>query len=159
MKLKARNGRCAEESNFVKTVCLPPPQQRLQPGTICEIAGYGAEKQGSYHSSQYLKEAQVNIIADELCQSEDYYGEMITDNMFCAGHPDWNQDSCQGDSGGPLVCEINDRVFQFGIISWGDGCAREFRPGVYTTVTNYNQWIEEKTGLTSVTAGAMFPEK
>ncbi|KAM7370383.1 hypothetical protein PAMP_009936 [Pampus punctatissimus] len=159
VKLKAKHGRCAEGGDLVKTVCLPPPQQNLQPGVTCEIAGYGKEKHGLWYMSQYLREAQVNLLADDVCRQKDYYGNMITDNMFCAGRPDWSQDACEGDSGGPLVCEVHSRFFLFGIISWGEGCAKKFRPGVYTKVTNYNQWIEEKTGLSSVTAGNMFPQK
>ncbi|XP_061564643.1 urokinase-type plasminogen activator-like [Cololabis saira] len=159
LKLRAREGRCAEESSSVKTVCLPPPQHNLHPGFTCEIAGYGKEKQGLWYKSQYLREAQVNLIADEVCRQKDHYGNMITENMFCAGRPDWSQDACEGDSGGPLVCEVSGRLFLFGVISWGDGCARELRPGVYTRVTNYNKWIEEKTELSSIAAGDMFPQK
>lgn len=159
MKLKARRGQCAKESNSVKTICLPPPQQSLHPGVSCEIAGYGKEKFGLWYNSQYLREAQVNLLADSVCRHKDYYGKMITDNMFCAGRSDWSQDACEGDSGGPLVCDVGGRFFQFGIISWGDGCAQEFRPGVYTRLTNYNRWIEEKTGLSDITAGLMFPQK
>ncbi|XP_051274340.1 plasminogen activator, urokinase b isoform X1 [Dicentrarchus labrax] len=159
VKLKADQGKCAEESNLVKTVCLPPPQQRLQPGVTCEIAGYGKEKYGLWYKSQYLREAQVNLLADDVCRHRDYYEDMITDNMLCAGRPDWSQDACEGDSGGPLVCEVGSRLFLFGVISWGDGCAKEYRPGVYTRVTNYNRWIEEKTGLPSIAAGSMFPQK
>uniref|UniRef100_A0A3P8T751 trypsin n=1 Tax=Amphiprion percula TaxID=161767 RepID=A0A3P8T751_AMPPE len=159
LKLKAQRGQCAEESNSVRTVCLPPPHQNLQPGITCEIAGYGKENYGLWYKSQYLREAQVNLIADDVCREKDYYGNMITDNMFCAGRPDWSQDACEGDSGGPLVCEAGDKFFLFGVISWGDGCAKERRPGVYTRVNNYNSWIAEKTGLTSITAGTMFPQK
>lgn len=158
VKLKARNGQCAEETNMVKVVCLPPPLQNLQPGVTCEIAGYGKEKHGLWYRSQYLREAQVNVFADDTCRHRDYYADKITDNMFCAGRRDWSRDACEGDSGGPLVCEVGGRLFQFGVISWGDGCAKEFRPGVYTRVTNYNRWIEEKTGLKSVSSGAMFPQ-
>ncbi|XP_071385580.1 plasminogen activator, urokinase b [Centroberyx affinis] len=159
LKLKAKHGQCAEESRAVKTVCLPPPRQSLQSGILCEIAGYGKEKKGLWYNSQYLREAQVSLVEHHVCQEKEYYGNMITENMFCAGRPDWSQDACEGDSGGPLVCEMDNRLFLFGIVSWGDGCAKEFRPGVYTTVTNYNQWIAEKTGLSSITAGAMFPQK
>lgn len=157
VRLKATQGKCAVETSSVKTVCLPPPQQRLQSGFTCEIAGYGKEKFGLWYKSQYLREAQVNLLADDVCRHEDYYENMITDNMFCAGRPDWSQDACEGDSGGPLVCEVEGRLFLFGVISWGDGCSKEFRPGVYTRVTNYNRWIEEKTGLSFITAGSMFP--
>uniref|UniRef100_A0A8D3DM26 trypsin n=1 Tax=Scophthalmus maximus TaxID=52904 RepID=A0A8D3DM26_SCOMX len=158
LKLRARGGKCAEESRTVKAVCLPPPRQSLQPGVACEIAGYGKEKQALWYRSQYLREARVNLLADDVCRHKDYYENMISDNMFCAGRPDWSQDACEGDSGGPLVCEVGGRLFQFGVISWGDGCAKEYRPGVYSRVTNYNGWIGEKTGLTSVAAGAAFPQ-
>lgn len=158
VRLRATQGKCAVETSSVKTVCLPPPQQRLRSGFTCQIAGYGKEKFGLWYKSQYLREAQVNLLADDVCRHEDYYENMITDNMFCAGRPDWSQDACEGDSGGPLVCEVDGRLFLFGVISWGDGCAKEFRPGVYTRVTNYNQWIEEKTGLSLITAGSMFPQ-
>lgn len=50
---------------------------------------------GLWYKSQYLREAQVNILADDVCRHEDYYASKITDNMFCAGRPDWSQDACQ----------------------------------------------------------------
>lgn len=50
---------------------------------------------GLWYKSQYLREAQVNILADDVCRHEDYYANKITDNMFCAGRPDWSQDACQ----------------------------------------------------------------
>ncbi|KAG7492799.1 hypothetical protein MATL_G00018370 [Megalops atlanticus] len=159
LKIIGSGGQCAEETTSVRTVCLPPAHKMLPAGIPCEVAGYGKEWEGSWHNSQYLREAKVNLLSQKVCTSKTYYGKMVTDNMFCAGSPGWNIDTCKGDSGGPLVCEVNNRLFLFGIVSWGEGCSREFRPGVYTRVTNYNRWIAEKTGLTSITLGSMFPHK
>uniref|UniRef100_A0A4W5RFD8 trypsin n=1 Tax=Hucho hucho TaxID=62062 RepID=A0A4W5RFD8_9TELE len=79
--------------------------------------------------------------------------------MLCAGKQDWSQDACKGDSRGPMVCDVDNRMFFFGIVSWDEECSRALRPDVYTTVTKYNKWIEENTVLSSFTSGSMYPQK
>uniref|UniRef100_A0A8C1QS98 Zgc:92313 n=1 Tax=Cyprinus carpio TaxID=7962 RepID=A0A8C1QS98_CYPCA len=87
-----------------------------------------------------LQEVQVPIIDSKICQ--DMYLINPTENidirpdMMCAGFQQGGKDSCQGDSGGPLVCQISDGSWvQAGIVSFGLGCAKANRPGVYAKVS------------------------
>uniref|UniRef100_UPI0037E7EC9B plasminogen activator, urokinase a n=1 Tax=Semicossyphus pulcher TaxID=241346 RepID=UPI0037E7EC9B len=159
LKIKSRRGGCAVRSASARTVCLPPFHTQLPAGLQCSIAGFGLEKSSAWHYSQYLKQAKVKLISRAECRSESSYGELITNNMFCAGSPDWSTDACKGDSGGPLVCEVSGRMFLFGVVSWGEGCAKKNKPGVYTQVSNYNTWIAANTGLDKFTKGLVYPQK
>ncbi|XP_051927745.1 plasminogen activator, urokinase b isoform X1 [Hippocampus zosterae] len=148
LKLKSKkDGRCARDSVGVRRVCLPGEGHQVPVGFPCEIAGYGKEKHGLWYHSQFLRQARVNLLAADVCGADDYYGDKITSNMLCAGRDDWTQDACEGDSGGPLVCQVDGRFVAVGVVSWGEGCARERRPGVYTKVHNYRQWIRQHTGV------------
>lgn len=53
LKLKAKNGKCAEENQFVKTACLPIVN--FPDGTECSISGWGATecKRENLHEKKY----------------------------------------------------------------------------------------------------------
>ncbi|XP_069615985.1 transmembrane protease serine 12 [Ranitomeya imitator] len=93
--------------------------------------------------SEILQEAQIDRIPMSLCNSSGWYRGFLTNNMICAGFESGGVDSCQGDSGGPFVCYIGEvqRFYQFGITSFGYGCAEAKYPGVYTRVENFEDWI------------------
>ncbi|KFQ56319.1 Urokinase-type plasminogen activator, partial [Pelecanus crispus] len=141
IKIRTASGQCAVESKYVRTVCLPEKNLYLGDNTRCEIAGYGKQNYYDYYYAQRLISATVNLISQAKCKYEYYDAKRVTDNMVCAGDPTWMTDACKGDSGGPMVCEHNGRMMLYGIVSWGDGCAKEKKPGVYTRVTQYLNWI------------------
>ena len=128
-------------NDFVNTLCLP--KQAPTAGTRCLVAGWGATVEHG-RASDLLMEAEVPIINTDICSHGDVYGSKITSNMICAGFPEGGIDTCQGDSGGPLHCRranYNNRWEVQGIASWGRGCGRQMRYGVYTKVVNYANWV------------------
>lgn len=96
---------------------------------------------------QILQQAEVPLVSRDTCQnaysSVGWGRYKITTRMRCAGYAGGAIDACQGDSGGPLVCVRNDKWFLMGVVSWGIGCAREGRYGVYADVMDLKYWIQE----------------
>ncbi|XP_051580290.1 hepatocyte growth factor activator-like isoform X3 [Myxocyprinus asiaticus] len=139
VKLKKKNGRCAKKTQFIRPICLPGNDTVFPDHSCCKITGWGHmhEKANSY---SHLQEGVVKIIPFERCSSPEVYGADVRSGMLCAGS-DSCVDACQGDSGGPLACECDGVSFLYGIISWGDGCGRTGKPGVYTLVPKYVDWI------------------
>jgi secreted trypsin-like serine protease len=106
------------------------------------VVGWGYTREGGPQSPKLL-EVEVPVIGNSLCSTgyaPDRVG--ITSNMLCAGLAQGGKDSCQGDSGGPLVVKGSDgKWLQAGVVSFGIGCARPNRYGVYTRVANFAPWI------------------
>ncbi|XP_067325052.1 hepatocyte growth factor activator isoform X1 [Anolis sagrei] len=144
IKLKKSKQRCSVKSQFVQQICLPEKGMSFPDNYKCQIAGWGHLHQNSSNYSHVLQETSVPIIPDYKCQNYEVYGADISENMFCAGFLDGRSDACQGDSGGPLACAKDGISYLYGVISWGDGCGKVGKPGVYTKVTNYVDWINEK---------------
>jgi hypothetical protein len=131
-------------SDTIRPVCLPDGSAKMPaPGTRCVVAGWGTTAEGGRQSDK-LMQVFSPIISEQDCTSAAFYGsELHPDKMFCAGYKEGSKDSCQGDSGGPYVCYDGDVALLYGVVSFGIGCAREAKPGVYTKVINYRPWIEQ----------------
>ncbi|CAG7732598.1 unnamed protein product [Allacma fusca] len=122
--------------------CLPQQQQVLpSPDTLCTILGWGKERHNHIFGTTVLHEGKVPIVNNAECRYT--YPYEITSNMFCAGYKGGLVDSCAGDSGGPILCSINNRWTIFGVTSFGDGCGRKGKYGIYAKVPNYVEWIKK----------------
>ncbi|KAK7069940.1 hypothetical protein SK128_012471 [Halocaridina rubra] len=125
----------------ISPACLPEQGASLPVGDSCTIIGWGKERNTHIFGTDVLHEAEVPIIASSVCEAvyEDYY---ITSNMFCAGYRKGRVDSCAGDSGGPLLCKRNGRWHIYGITSFGEGCGKRGKFGIYARVSNYRHWVQ-----------------
>uniref|UniRef100_A0A3Q4HSK7 Serine protease 56 n=1 Tax=Neolamprologus brichardi TaxID=32507 RepID=A0A3Q4HSK7_NEOBR len=94
-------------------------------------------------SADVVMEAKVPLLPQSTCKSA-LGKELVTNTMLCAGYLSGGIDSCQGDSGGPLIYQdrISGRFQLHGITSWGDGCGEKGKPGVYTRVSAFSDWIQ-----------------
>ncbi|XP_041976469.1 chymotrypsinogen 2 [Aricia agestis] len=121
--------------------CLPQPHELLPPHTSCVILGWGKKRPTDVHGTRILHEAQVSTIQQAVCRRS-YWQYSITDDMVCAGRG--RRDSCAGDSGGPLLCrDRNYRYYLQGITSFGDGCGKRGKYGIYTRTAGYVTWIRD----------------
>ncbi|NXF80275.1 ACRO protein, partial [Sclerurus mexicanus] len=130
-------------SPYIQLACVPDATLRVPELIHCFVAGWGHTTARVSTTSDLLQEAQVHIIDLKLCNSSKWYAGRIFSNNVCAGYPQGTIDTCQGDSGGPLMCKdsIADYYWVVGVTSWGKGCARPMKPGVYTSVQHFYDWI------------------
>ncbi|XP_043532449.1 transmembrane protease serine 4-like isoform X2 [Chiloscyllium plagiosum] len=126
-------------TDYIRPVCLPNHASPVPKKILAWVTGWGYTKEFGQVST-VLKQANVSVIGREICNSLQYYGGQITEQMLCAGYQAGKVDACQGDSGGPLVLRVKSWRL-IGIVSWGSGCARPNRPGVYSNVGAMLDWI------------------
>ncbi len=92
-------------------------------------------------ASSQLRDAIVLHVPQDACAPA-YPGAIRQDQHVCAGWKEGGRDSCQRDSGGPLVVlDAGGCPVVIGLTSFGQGCARENYPGVYTRVSAFRDWI------------------
>ncbi|XP_061493586.1 mannan-binding lectin serine protease 1 isoform X1 [Rhineura floridana] len=153
---------------YVMPVCLPQHEHELegpQPNTLGLVAGWGISSpnitvdevisSGMRTLSDILQYVKLPVVLHAECKTsyESRSGNYsVTENMFCAGYYEGGKDTCLGDSGGAFVIQDLDsrRWVAQGLVSWGgpEECGSKQVYGVYTKVSNYVDWLQEKAGWT-----------
>jgi trypsin len=111
------------------------------------VLGFGNTSRDNDDYPEYLQSVGVDEIPYFECQLLGGSYSEVGSDQICAGDiKDGLRDSCYGDSGGPL---INRSGVLVGIVSWGMGCGVKGKPGVYTRVSQYRDWIEKNSVLPS----------
>uniref|UniRef100_A0A3Q3Q1C0 Prothrombin n=2 Tax=Monopterus albus TaxID=43700 RepID=A0A3Q3Q1C0_MONAL len=134
-------------------ICLPTKevaQNLMIGGYKGRVSGWGNLKETWNPATRklptVLQQIQLPIVEQDICRSSTSVA--VTDNMFCAGFkPEDTQrgDACEGDSGGPFVMKYpaENRWYQIGIVSWGEGCDRDGKYGFYTHLFRLGKWMKK----------------
>jgi secreted trypsin-like serine protease len=148
----------AQINEAVYPICLPDPNGSQDPkvGQNVRIAGWGYTNSAAKQLPDQLQQAIIQV----LDINGDLYGgpgcsawirrgyTLSNAQQICAMSRDTRIDSCQGDSGGPLIYNVKSRWYLVGVVSYGDSvCASSTAAGVYTRVSAYVPWIQQKLQL------------
>ncbi len=128
----------------LKPICLPLRAQTDE--ETCQVSGWGHLKNAG-EAAPILQTVHLPILSDRYCLKTWGKDEYLPKYHICAGYSQGGKDSCQGDFGGPLACKQPSKTWaQYGLVSFGEECAKKEKPGVYTKIINYVDWIKKNTG-------------
>ncbi|KAK2907413.1 hypothetical protein Q8A67_006398 [Cirrhinus molitorella] len=146
--------RLSSPTSAYSPVLLAAQGSVIPSGTLSWITGWGQTASKGFFgmrpkdlpAPQILQQAVISVVDNVQChdllKNKRRYTR-ITVNMICAGIPAGGVDTYCGDSGGPLMHRYDSQWVQSGITSFGYGCAKRNTPGVYTRVSQYQQWITD----------------
>uniref|UniRef100_A0A3B3V6E1 Transmembrane serine protease 6 n=1 Tax=Poecilia latipinna TaxID=48699 RepID=A0A3B3V6E1_9TELE len=79
-------------TGHARPACLPPPTHQLEPGLLCWVTGWGAQREGG-GANNVLQKVDVRLVSEEACVRS--YGYLVTPRMLCAGYRSGGKDACQ----------------------------------------------------------------
>ena len=123
-------------------IALADESTDVPDGFDVRVSGWGATSEGGPGSPDLLR---VDVPSSPMTRamSRKHYNGDITGAMLCAGKDEGGFDSCQGDSGGPAAAKLADNFTLVGVVSWGIGCGRPLKYGVYTRVSVISKWVTD----------------
>ena len=98
-------------------------------------------KVGQYFICRVRKQA--SIISKSVATCANDFPTFNLQTQICSLGA-FNKDSCIGDSGGPLLAQRpgSPAWFQVGVVSYGADSCGFGKPGIYTKISSYMEWIK-----------------
>lgn len=130
--------------DYIRPICLPSRSDQSRVGDILTVAGWGRTETDS--SSAVKLKVEIPLADKSSCSGRfRTAGVNLGNKQLCAGGQR-GKDSCTGDSGGPLMKVRRGSVQWYieGVVSFGAICGTEGWPGIYTKVSEYVDWINNK---------------
>ena len=106
--------------------------------------GLGKTSETSNNLAENLQIGNVFVVDHDDCNDRNSLnGDVVEEQMLCAGIQGGGTDTCGGDSGAPLIIPGSnpDQDTVVGIVSFGSECGRPDKPGVYARVSNYYDFV------------------
>jgi len=134
--------------DYIRPICLPPKEHgsNFDYSTLngkLVAAGWGKTRTNP-GIAEYLLATDIQVMKD--CPIDDTNpNRVVMAEMICSPTTT-DKDTCQGDSGGMLAANMDSKWTAIGIVSFGaPDCNGK---AGYTRVSNYLNWIAEKTSDT-----------
>ncbi|GMH36922.1 hypothetical protein BSKO_04795 [Bryopsis sp. KO-2023] len=142
--------RLKKPSTTKKPVEFAQSEQLLGSGQKLVAAGWGRTSTRGPFPPVLQFSDQLEYVSNQNCEK---LWPILQDSMLCAHYP--TQAVCRGDSGGPLLIgdtKGGDSIIDgnpdldllVGIVSFGTEFCDATKPDVYTRVSSFRQWIDEK---------------
>ncbi|XP_067418389.1 complement factor D [Emydura macquarii macquarii] len=123
-------------NEHVKVLPFQRQDSDVPADTLCEVAGWGKMTHSGALPDK-LQQVALPVISRKECNQRNRHDNSITEKMMCTNSR--KLDTCLGDSGGPLVCN----GIAEGVVAGGSRvCGNYKRPGIYTRIAPYVDWIE-----------------
>ncbi|XP_077116369.1 chymotrypsin-C-like [Ranitomeya variabilis] len=135
----------AKLSDTVQPACIPADGAILPHDFPCYVTGWGRLYTNGPIADN-LQQALLPVVEHAVCSKSDWWSFQVQNSMICAGG-DGIVAGCNGDSGGPLNCQASNGSWEVhGIVSFGSGisCNYEKKPTVFTRVSAFLDWINDK---------------
>lgn len=136
---------------LLKLAAAPPKSARpidvrtsskMHAHQIIRVTAWAANSLGGPVPDQ-LGFVDIPFVPRRICNLPDSYDGEITEQMFCAGFREGGVDVCSAASGAPATVFEDNRMKLVGIASWGEGCGKPLKYGVYSKTSAISDWINQ----------------